>query len=461
MARKRNQDRLGSPFDDKENKYGSDIYSDDTDNTSPYGQGSSIRRYREQEKKKRSYEPYIVAGIVVLISILIFLIIGKSLGTWHHTVIVTPPPRQTANLSTPVPTTALSKQTPVQENIVATPVPTAGQTTPVELTDRYFGRKLGTIQKTAYEKIRDGVAVHDAQIDIKLTNIDDVVLVADSVCWDYPEYFWFTTEIKYSYSMNGDTYSITVEPVYRFDANEYISYSAEVDSVFQPVINSLYSASDYEKVKGVYVFLIEYTKYDLAYHGMSIYELARDGRAVCEAYARATQYMLTKLGVETLFVVGDSDSDGTGMEGHAWNIVKLDGEYYNVDTTWGDPVMTDGSQKLVYDYLCVTDKDLQKTHLPDDNGYPECTATKYNYYRLNNRYLDSYDESVIANWIAQANGGEVAFQLASEDLYNETMSQLFDKGRIFDIAETAIGEGNISYVYGNNQNMRTISLKIN
>lgn len=64
MARKRNQDRLGSPFDDKENKYGSDIYSDDTDNISPYGQGSSIRRYREQEKRNVVMNRTLLPGLL-------------------------------------------------------------------------------------------------------------------------------------------------------------------------------------------------------------------------------------------------------------------------------------------------------------------------------------------------------------------------------------------------------------
>ena len=56
-------------------------------------------------------------------------------------------------------------------------------------------------------------------------------------------------------------------------------------------------------------------------------------------------------------------------EAHAWNLVKCDGEYYYVDTTWGDPVFLQEENALetigneiTYDYLCCSDDELLKTH---------------------------------------------------------------------------------------------------
>lgn len=64
------------------------------------------------------------------------------------------------------------------------------------------------------------------------------------------------------------------------------------------------------------------------------------GQAVCAGYAKAFVYILANLGVEAEFVTGytyDSYGKLDLKERHAWNRVKLDGEYYYVDPTWGDP----------------------------------------------------------------------------------------------------------------------------
>lgn len=62
-------------------------------------------------------------------------------------------------------------------------------------------------------------------------------------------------------------------------------------------------------------------------------------RAVCGGYAQAFQYLLQQAGIEAAYVTGYADSEsGTLSEqgSHAWNIVKLDGEWYEVDSCWDD-----------------------------------------------------------------------------------------------------------------------------
>jgi transglutaminase/protease-like cytokinesis protein 3 len=54
-------------------------------------------------------------------------------------------------------------------------------------------------------------------------------------------------------------------------------------------------------------------------------------------------------------------------EGHAWNLAFVDGEWTYVDTTWGDAsyrnIMTgEVRNEITYDYLCVGDEELKKSH---------------------------------------------------------------------------------------------------
>ena len=62
-------------------------------------------------------------------------------------------------------------------------------------------------------------------------------------------------------------------------------------------------------------------------------------RAVCDGYAQAFQYLLGKAGICAAQVTGDADKPGGTLWGdayHAWNIVRLDDEWYEVDCCWDD-----------------------------------------------------------------------------------------------------------------------------
>ena len=56
-------------------------------------------------------------------------------------------------------------------------------------------------------------------------------------------------------------------------------------------------------------------------------------QAVCAGYAGAAQYLLEYLNVPCIYVEGKTAGS---TEGHAWNIITLEGEYYYFDATNGD-----------------------------------------------------------------------------------------------------------------------------
>ena len=66
--------------------------------------------------------------------------------------------------------------------------------------------------------------------------------------------------------------------------------------------------------------------------------------------------LLNRAGIDCSIVIGTSKGGG-----HAWNIVRIDGEYYHLDTTYNDPVFSNGDRMLVYHYFNLTDRKLKLT----------------------------------------------------------------------------------------------------
>ena len=307
---------------------------------------------------------------------------------------------------------------------------------------RYYGQKLSDKQKKAYDTILEAVTNIETSVpNIILNNAKDLNAVANAIRCDYAELFWFDGGCPSNYYTYQGYVEMTVTPIYAYTREEIIQYQVFVESQTQALLSRLAGKTEYEKVKGVYDYLVDYTAYDYAYYGKTLYELFHDGRAVCEGYARAAQYLLTKLGVEVIFVEGDAGVPGQ-MEAHAWNIVNVGGDYYHLDVTWGDPYSEDGTQTKNYNYLCVTDEEIGRSHKFQRGDYPPCVKNTYNYYIVEGNYLDYYDPEKLRQWLIEAkmHGVPLEFKAANESIYIDTINRLFDNHGMFDLFRESFGE---------------------
>ena len=425
--------------------------NDDLDNfyddCASISDGNHSRLSRTQFSSKRRKRGFLkpVTAVLLAIFVLVRLLSGDTSNPQDTSSSTPNPPVQT----TPINISSM-------ETVPSPTVPTEAAPTPMSPSEyRYFGKMLTVEQKKIYNLIREGISHREDAIGpFNVQSEQEVSLIVQSLHFDWPEYFWFRGGYSGSYYDRGTHFEYTINPSYAFSKNEYIAYATYVDNQTQDIIQNLSDKSDYEKVKGVYEYLIDRTIYDLDYTGTTIYELFHDGRAVCEGYARASQYLLTKLGVETLYArgnAGEYTQPSSQWEGHAWNIVKIDGIYYQIDTTWGDPVNDDGIQRKTFHYLNLTDEEMLRRHDREEwNYYPPCTDIRHNYYYVEGRYLESFNKDIITTWFRESysTGEALAFKCANEDIYRSAYNWLILEGGIGELFRGVLPDGcGYSYSY--------------
>ena len=201
----------------------------------------------------------------------------------------------------------------------------------------------------------------------KTVSASDVKTAFEAVIGDHPEMFWLETGYSSKYLANGQCVEIDLK--YNGTADDLESAKQRFDAAAQNLITGAASLdSNYEKEKYVHDALASAVTYDLtADMNQSAYSALVNGKSVCAGYARAYQYLLQQLGIPCYYCTGYSGGD------HAWNIVKLEDGYYNVDVTWDD------AAAIRYDYFNKTDADFASTHVRQNLSVylPACNGTAY------------------------------------------------------------------------------------
>lgn len=322
-----------------------------------------------------------------------------------------------------VPETVITETPDSEEEPKIPPVSQNGYT---QYEGRYYYELLDFADQESYRRIQETVAAADTHVNLeRLVEPDLLNRIFMSVYMDHPEYFWL--ENHYTYTQYPDHTEID------FNLNcsgaELERRRNEIETAAETILAGLDPFADtYGKVKYVFESLVLQTDYNHEQmedpSNQNIYSVFGRKLSVCAGYARATQYLLNELGIECIYVTGRARNDE-----HAWNIVQIDGAYYYVDTTWGDPTFLDEEtkaqkqDKINYAYLCTPAQILQNSHtINTEYEFPECAGDFYNYYTRKDRFFDRVDEEELRAVLkADIDAGKDTseFQFATPQLYEE------------------------------------------
>lgn len=213
-----------------------------------------------------------------------------------------------------------------------------------------------------------------------------------------------------------------LKPGYDYTSGEYQKMVADIEKAKDKILADIKGndkLGEVEKALLIHDRLAMMCEYDFTFADISysLYGALVNGRAVCEGYTKAYDYLLKEVGIESVYCSSQSLY-------HAWNIVFIDDVPYHVDVTWDDQHWGYSGRGVVgavshYNFL-RSSKGIYST---------DHTANDYDTFPTDTRYDNCFWESSIA-----------AFQLVDNEIYyidnrNNELKRYCDKKTLCTIPE--------------------------
>ena len=283
----------------------------------------------------------------------------------------------------------------VSDTLPVTVSPMAETPSIPNLEKKYFLSQLSDDELEFCTQVYAGLMALEESISIGSAgsiDFDRAGVLIQALFNDCPELYMCSGE----YTIRGALSVSSLEFSYRMEKDEYYNAAREISTLTAGWREAVEGLSDYEKALYVYDAIAAGCTYSAGDElSDTAYGALIGGRALCQGYSKAFQLVMHSLGYRCLFVSSQAMV-------HGWNIVELDGEFYQLDLTWDD-----SGDIGAHAYFNMSDELARKLgHVYDRSEgweYPVCDSLTLNYYSKNGLTVD-VGESVQEAFFDQLDG---------------------------------------------------------
>lgn len=292
--------------------------------------------------------------------------------------------------------------------------------------DRFYIKNLSDGLQKDVLALYKGILAFKTTIDLPYgTSEDNAELLINVIQYDCPELFQVDHTGQYTIiTTNGMVTSIMLN--YTMSKSEYEENLKKCQSIIHTLVSSTKNLSATTKEKHVYDYLTDRVSYNtIRPQCGNAYGALVNKAAKCDGISLAMKWIMEEMDIATIVLTGQEKGDPFG---HAWNCVKLNGSYYDVDLT-NDLINDDRLMKL-YSAYNVKREWITRTYplspvLGNNYTLPESKHMQQSFHVLNDSYI-YHGEDIRSRFYSLLDGasfssGEGLIQFESDSDYNTFM----------------------------------------
>ena len=253
--------------------------------------------------------------------------------------------------------------------------------------------------------------------------------LAEFLVYECPEMMMYDREGTYTYYSNesGQITSRTIS--YCMDRGTYDSYMAQIQPILNNLNQKMQGLSAYDRELMVYRYIIDNNVYSRdAKDAGNTYGLLINHQAKCDGIALTFKWLMDMGGVPNYIITGEMLDHS---DGHAWNVVEIDGQCYDLDITHDDLEISGMEDPYIYGLVNVSQSMIRPQYeIRDAYLTSYCPGTNDmsgSYHVKNGTYLyDGWSTVDLFNRLMydcyQRGGGSFSFQFESRSQYDEFLN---------------------------------------
>lgn len=242
----------------------------------------------------------------------------------------------------------------------------------------YYYEQLNKDQQKVYYALKEGLLdLQDSISVLRLTGkeLSDIYFM---IRMDCPEIFY---TVRFTYKYYQDSTYVELMPEYLFSKDKIREHRQAMNARVKKLARQAENLGEKEKEQYIHDFIVQSVKYDKLKKEYSheIIGALGNGVAVCEGMAKAVKILCDELGIWCIVALSEANPQKGIRYRHAWNVVRIDNKYYQLDATF-DNTLSKGNE-IRYDYFNLADKQFFRDHEPVIWPVPACNDGDHFYYR--------------------------------------------------------------------------------
>ncbi len=244
------------------------------------------------------------------------------------------------------------------------------------MTEEFWKARLDAGGRQCYAGIQSAFSMRRKTVTLDPVDQTKLMAICCAVLDDHPEYFYIADSASMCYHTLGlrrVSVELTVDEIY--GRQETTAMRGVIENVAGELLrkmNGVVSEAEREKL------IVDWFLDNISYEVNNVYNqsagtvlVKRKGQ--CSGISRAFKLLCDRANVWCIVAKGKALSTiSHRWEPHAWNIVRINGEYFHVDVTFMIGSNMDKKRPYFYNYFNLGDNSVNKDHLQERAGAPIC-----------------------------------------------------------------------------------------